>query len=195
MKKAILIPTISLFLICLVATILLGVANGITETKIKENSIVAKQESQKIVMADAASFGEEIKGVHEFDGEQTPYSYVEALDKDGNKIGYVFVTESTGYGGRISTMTGIGLDGKITGVEFLELNETVGLGMNAQKDSFKDGFKGLDGIAEVIKNTEPQGNQVKALTGATITSKATTKGVNIALDIYLSEFKGGADNG
>lgn len=196
MKKAILVPTISLFLICLVATVLLGVANGITEKKIEQNAVEAEANSRKIVMADAETFGEKIEGTYTFDGTAAPYSYVEALDKDGNKIGYVFVTESTGYGGKISTMTGIDLDGKVTGVEFLELNETVGLGMNAQKDSFKNGFKGLDGIAEVIKNAAPQGNQVKALTGATITSKATTKGVNTALDIYQNVIcKGGADNG
>ncbi len=195
MKKAILIPTVSLFLICLVATVLLGVANEITKGKIAENAVVTEQESQKKVMADAASFGEKTKGEYTFDGTKAPYSYVEALDKNGNTIGYVFVTRSTGYGGNISTMTGINTDGKVTGVEFLELNETVGLGMNAQKDSFKNGFKGLDSIAEVIKNAEPKGNQVKALTGATITSKATTKGVNTALDIYENVIKGGADNG
>ncbi len=194
MKKAILVPTVSLFLICLVATVLLGVANGITEKKIEENAVVTEQNSQKIVMADAVSFGEKTEGEYEFDGTTAPYSCVEAYDEGGNVIGYVFVTNSTGYGGNISTMTGIDLDGKVTGVEFLEIGETVGLGMNATKDTFKEQFIGLvKGIA--VNKNQPGENEIKALTGATITSKATTKGVNTALDIYENVIKGGADNG
>ena len=194
MKKAILIPTISLFLICLVATMLLGVANEVTKDKIAQNAIVTEEESRKVVMADAASFGEKVEGDYTFDGTAAPYSYVEALDADGKTIGYVFITKSTGYGGNISTMTGIDTEGKVTGVEFLEISETVGLGMNAQKQSFKDQFVGLIKGIGVNKNT-PAGNEIKALTGATITSKATTKGVNTALDIYENIVKGGADNG
>ena len=194
MKKAILIPTISLFLICLVATMLLGVANEVTKDKIAQNAIVTEEESRKVVMADAASFGEKVEGDYTFDGTAAPYSYVEALDADGKTIGYVFITKSTGYGGNISTMTGIDTEGKVTGVEFLEISETVGLGMNAQKQSFKDQFIGLIKGIGVNKNT-PADNEIKALTGATITSKATTKGVNTALDIYENIVKGGADNG
>ncbi len=194
MKKAILIPTISLFLICLVATMLLGVANEVTKDKIAQNAIVTEEESRKVVMADAASFGEKVEGDYTFDGTAAPYSYVEALDADGKTIGYVFITKSTGYGGNISTMTGIDTNGKVTGVEFLEISETVGLGMNAQKQSFKNQFVGLIKGIGVSKNT-PADNEIKALTGATITSKATTKGVNTALDIYENIVKGGADNG
>lgn len=194
MKKAILIPTISLFLICLVATILLGVANEVTKDKTAENAIINEQKSQKDVMADAASFGDKKEGTCKFEDEETSYNYIEAYDKDGNIIGYVFITTSTGYGGNISTMTGIDTDGKVTGVEFLEINETVGLGMNADKDSFKEQFIGLIKGIVVTKN-QPAENEVKALTGATITSKATTKGVNIALEAYESVTKGGADNG
>ena len=194
MKKAILIPTISLFLICLVATMLLGVANEITKDKIAQNAVVTEENSRKIVMADAASFGEKEEGEYAFDGTTAPYSYAEAFDANGESLGYVFITKSTGYGGSISTMTGIDKDGKVTGVEFLEINETVGLGMNAQKASFKEQFVGLvNGIA--VNKNQPSGNEIKALTGATITSKATTKGVNTALDIYENVIKGGADNG
>lgn len=190
MKKAILIPTISLFIICLVSTILLGVVNGITEDKIAQNAVVTEAESQKKVMPSAKSFGEKQEGTYDYDGTSSSYSYVTALDESGKAVGYVFITESTGYGGKISTMTGIDMDGKVTGVEFLEINETVGLGMNANKDSFKEQFKGLVSGIAVNKNT-PGDNEIKALTGATITSKATTKGVNTALDIFENVLGGG----
>ncbi len=194
MKKAIIIPTISLFLICLFATLLLGVVNGVTEEKIAQNAIITEENSRKIVMADAKSFGEKSEGEYTFDGTTAPYSYTEAFDENGNSLGYVFVTASTGYGGKISTMTGIDTDGKVTGIEFLEIGETVGLGMNATKPTFKEQFKGMvNGI--IVNKNAPSGNEIKALTGATITSKAVTKGVNTALDIYENVIKGGANNG
>ncbi len=193
MKKAILIPTISLFIICLCATFLLGIVNDITKDKIAQNAVQTEMDSRKIVMADAVSFGEKVEGDHTYEGVASPYNYVEALDADGKIIGYIFVTQSTGYGGAISTMTGISCDGKVTGVEFLQINETVGLGMNATKDSFKDQFKGLSGIIGVNKNESTE-TEIKALTGATITSKAAAKGVNIALDIYENVI-GGKNNG
>ena len=183
MKKAILIPTISLFIICLCATFLLGIVNDITKDKIAQNAVETEMNSRKIVMAQAESFGEKVEGDYTYEGVASPYSYVEACDTEGKVVGYVFVTQSSGYGGAISTMTGIDIDGKVTGVEFLQINETVGLGMNATKDSFKEQFKGLSGIIGVNKNESTE-TEIKALTGATITSKAAAKGVNIALDIY-----------
>ena len=193
MKKAILVPTISLFIICLCATFLLGIVNDITKDKIAQNAVETEMNSRKIVMAQAESFGEKIEGDYTYEGVASPYSYVEARDKEGKVVGYVFVTQSSGYGGAISTMTGIDTEGKVTGVEFLQINETVGLGMNATKDSFKEQFKGLSGIIGVNKNESTE-TEIKALTGATITSKAAAKGVNIALDIYENVI-GGENNG
>ncbi len=193
MKKAILIPTVSLFIICLCATFLLGLVNGVTEEKIAQNAVETEMNSRKIVMAQADSFGEKVEGDYTYEGVAAPYSYAEALDANGNVIGYIFVTQSSGYGGAISTMTGVDTEGKVTGVEFLQINETVGLGMNATKDSFKDQFKGLSGIIGVNKNESTE-TEIKALTGATITSKAAAKGVNIALDIYENVI-GGENNG
>lgn len=193
MKKAILIPTISLFIICLCATFLLGVVNEVTKDKIALNAIQTEEESRKIVMADADSFSDKTEGNYTYEGVEAPYTYVEALDAQGKTIGYIFVTQSTGYGGAISTMTGISADGKVTGVEFLQINETVGLGMNATKDSFKDQFVGFAQAVGVNKNESTE-TEIKALTGATITSKACAKGVNIAIDIFENVI-GGENNG
>ena len=52
--KAILIPTISLFLICLVVTALLALTNNVTADKIAENEEQNKQTSMKTVLPDAA---------------------------------------------------------------------------------------------------------------------------------------------
>ena len=64
-----------------------------------------------------------------------------------------------------------------------------GLGMKAQNASFLDQFKGKVKDIAVNKNSA-SGNEIQALTGATITSKAVTAAVNGALSYYDSNLKG-----
>ena len=55
--------------------------------------------------------------------------------------------------------------------------------MNAAKDTFKNQFKDKKGTLEVVKS-EPKDGQIQALTSATITSRAFTSSVNVALENY-----------
>ena len=65
-------------------------------------------------------------------------------------------------------------DGKVTGLVARDLSETYGLGAKALSDmDFLSQFVGTSGEAEI-------GNTVDAMSGATVTSKAVTKGVNAA---------------
>ena len=175
-------PTVVLFIICIVAAFLLAYTNKITAPKIaeveKQNEIQARQ----IVFETADSFGEEFENK---DG----ISLVPALDADGNTIGYVVVTVEKGYGGDISVMTGVNLEGEVQGVSILSMSETAGLGANATKESFLEMFVGKVLGITVTKNA-PDGNEIKALTGATITSQAVTDAVNAAI-----EAAGGENNG
>lgn len=177
--KDILVPTISLFVICFVATILLAFVNGFTAPKIAAISAENAANSRKIVLPIAKDFKEASKG---------EIKYFEGKDEKGNTIGYVFTTvctnEHKGYAGDIEVMTGIDKDGKITGIELITINETPGLGMNAKNDSFKDQFKGKAGVIGVSK-TSKSDTEIQALTSATITSQAVTSAVNVALELYL----------
>ncbi len=187
MKKSILIPTIALFLICLVATALLALANNVTAPIIDELAVKTAEETQKTVLSSAESFKEEsLNGIN----------YVVGLDKDGNPVGMVFTTTSKSYGGDLQVMTGVDNDGKVTGVELLQINDTAGLGMNAKNDSFKDQFIGLVKDIVVMKNSSNHdNNEITALTGATITSDAVTDAVNEALANYetITTGKAGAN--
>ena len=77
-------------------------------------------------------------------------------------------------------LNGIGADGKITGIEILSHSETPGLGANSTKLAFKNRFVGKSGTLTVSK-TSNDGENVQAITAATITSKAVTSAVNAAL--------------
>ena len=80
-------------------------------------------------------------------------------------------------------MVGVRADGTVEGIDFLSISETAGLGMNADTDKFKSQFKGKSGEIGVAKSS-PADNEIQALTGATITSKAVAKAVNEALALY-----------
>lgn len=186
--KEIVIPALSLFIICIVVTALLGLTNAVTAPKIEELAVETQEAAKKEVLADAASFG---------DAEQTQlsgmtYTYYKGLAADGSVMGYVVETVSKGYGGDISLMVGVGVDGTVQGVSILSINETAGLGMNAENPEFLEQFLGKSGTIGVQKNGSSD-TEIQALTGATITSEAMADGVNQAL--LVCEQLGGGVNG
>ncbi len=186
-SKEVLVPSVSLFVISLVVTLLLAITNNITAPLIEQLSTETEIQTRKTVLSEASYFDDENKTIT-LDG--TEYTYCVGLDAEKNVVGYIFTTSTKGYGGEVKVMTGVSADGKVTGVEALSLSETAGLGMNAQKESFRDQYIGKSGEIGVAKSS-PSENEIQALTGATITSKAFTDAVNIALELY-SLVTGGA---
>ncbi len=172
--KEYIVPTVTLFVICLVATLLLGMTNSITAPIIEKLAIETEIKSRQTVFADAVSFGE-AKALD--DGA----SIVEAFDGNGTVIGHVVVNTAKGYGGDISVMTGVDADGKVTGVNILSHAETAGLGAKATETSFRDQFAGLIKGITVSKDKAGE-NSIDAITGATITSRAVTEAVNAAIE-------------
>lgn len=188
--KEIALPAIMLFIIALVCTALLAGTNLLTKDKIADLEVQASMEAKKAVFADASSFSEE-KTVN-YDGKDIPY--YEALDGEGNVIGYVFSTTSKSYGGDISCMVGVSCEtDKITGVELISINDTPGLGMKAKNKDFLDQYIDMGGNIGVNKNQQTD-TEIKAITSATITSKAVTAAVNDAFGAY-EIIKAGGNNG
>ena len=112
----------------------------------------------------------------------------------GEEKGYIItVTDSEGYGGAVTFTVGIGSDGTIRGISFLSISESPGLGMEAKDDpTWKEQFFGKDVEKySVIKGDTSSDEEISALSGATITSKAVTAGVNGALAYYRAELGGG----
>lgn len=186
MIKKIVIPAVSLFVICLVCTVLLAFINQQTEPKIKELAIQTETESRAKVLSSASDFEEKTT-----DG----ISYVTGYNDAKEVQGYIFVTTTKSYGGDLQIMTGVDADGKVSGIEVLEISDTAGLGMKAKEQDFKDRFTGLVNGIIVDKNSgDPEKNQVQALTGATITSNAVAKAVNEALANYETVTGNGGAN-
>lgn len=191
-KNTIIKDTLILTLITLVAGGLLGMVYEVTKEPIAQQAEKEKQVAYKAVFEDADSFEVCVEAddadlaayltENGFEA-QTVNEVMEAKDASGETIGYALnMTTSEGYGGDISFSMGVTLDGTLNGISILDINETAGLGMNATKDEFKGQFAGKQVDAfEVTKSGAASDNEINAISGATITSKAITGGVNAGL--------------
>ena len=182
--KDILIPTVALFIICLVATALLAGTNMVTKEKIAQNAVETEKASRMLVLPEGKEYGD----VTTLD---TGITYCIGTNEAGEEVGYVFTSGAKGYGGTVGVMVGIDMTGTITGIEILSHAETPGLGANAVKSDFKDRFVGKSGVLTVDKVSN-EGQNIQAITAATITSKAVTSAVNAVVAAF-AEITGGAN--
>ncbi len=182
--KEIVIPAVVLFIIATVCTALLAGTNLLTKDKIADLAVQAENEAKSAVI-DAQSFSD----AKEINGN----IYYEALDENGNLVGYVFNVSAKSYGGVLTCMVGISEEEKVTGVEITTISDTPGLGMKATAKDWLDQFIGKGSGILVNKNSSSD-TEIQAITSATITSQAVTDAVNSAFGV-LSQVKGGAENG
>lgn len=115
----------------------------------------------------------------------------------GKTVGYVVtVTNGSGYGGDVQFSVGIRKDGTVEGISFLNISESPGLGMEAKdNDEWRTQYydRSVDAFT-VIKGETSSEEEISAISGATITSRAVTGGVNAALDYFNNNLKGGGSN-
>lgn len=147
---------VTLFAICAVAALVLGVTNNITAPVIEERNIQASNEARKIVLSEADEF-KELDGMN----SDIVLEVYEGI-KDGQVIGYTIKTSSKGYGGVIELMVGISKDSKITGVEIGNHTETPGLGSKATEPMFKNQYvdKDVSNSLLVVKGSANNDNEM-----------------------------------
>lgn len=165
-----------LFVIAFVATLLLTVCNALTKDRIALLAEQAETEAMQAVLPAAETFTP-------YDGAVSdPVKAVFIGTAAGANAGYCVSVAPLGYGGEVAMMVGISPDGAVTGVEITSMSETPGLGAKASDEAFRAQYTGVSGKASVIKSGQPKENEVVAISGATITSRAVTSGVNAALE-------------
>ncbi len=178
--KEVIKPAAILFVICVAVSAALAGTNLLTADRIARAAAQKAEESRMVVLPEAEAFQEK-------EGEDgTHYIGLSKEAPEGVVVGYVFETESKGYGGTVKVMTGINTEGNITGVIVLSHSETPGLGANAEKETFRDQYQqpvaNLTGGIQVVKFQAPAEGEIQAMTGATITSTAVTNAVNLAIE-------------
>ena len=162
--------TLTLLLITGVTAALLGLVNELTEDKIDTLTREKAEKAMQEVLP--AEQYEELPA--EADGITAVYR------ADG--IGYVLRVSTNGFGGAIDMMVGVDTGGTVTGISIISHSETASLGANCTREDFRSQFVGASGAVAVTKD----GGQIEALTGATVTSRAVSDGVSLALR-YVKE--------
>ncbi|MCT4562805.1 MAG: RnfABCDGE type electron transport complex subunit G [Maledivibacter sp.] len=176
-----------LLLVCVVAALALAVTNELTKDQIAYQRDLASKEARMAILPTAESFKpiDEAK-LNEIKSKNDKIAEVFAGYQGDTIVGYTFKTLPSGYGGTVEIMTGIDVEGKITGVRLGNHNETPGLGANATLPYFYEQYenKSIDKDIEVSKVEPTKDNQIQAISGATITSSAVTSGVNMAINTF-----------
>ena len=174
---------LKLLLMSLIAALALGYANETTKGKIYEQRETANKEARVAVMAEADEFI--IIDLEENNITDPLVTEVYTALNGGNEIGYVFKVLPKGYGGAVEVIVGVSNEEKITGVRIGNMNETPGLGAKSKNVEFYGQYAGMNTSNEIgVSKSIASETEIKAISGATITSKAVTKGVNHALELF-----------
>ena len=182
---------LNLLIISAVAALLLALTNSVTASTIAQRNEQANAEARKLVLESAQDF-EQVKDVKTDNSKGVEVSEIyEAKDASGNTVGYTLKVLPSGYGATIELMVGIdSAKGQVSGINVVSNSETAGLGAKATNPEFSDQYKGkpLEELS-VLKNGTPGDTEIKAISGATITSTAVTNGVDAAIEVYNNSLK------
>ena len=182
---------LNLLIISAVAALLLALTNSVTASTIAQRNEQANAEARKLVLESAQDF-EQVKDAKTDNSKGVEVSEIyEAKDASGNTVGYTLKVLPSGYGGKIELMVGIdSAKGQVSGINVVSNSETAGLGAKSTDPEFSDQYKGkpLEELS-VLKNGTPGDTEIKAISGATITSTAVTNGVDAAIEVYNNSLK------
>ncbi len=183
-----------LLIVALVSVALLAVLNQITMGKIEAAETEARNAVYQSVFAEAASFEAKNEEFKANDSSIVVNSVLEAQDSGKQKLGYVFdVTSKNGYGGDVQIAVGIKDNGEVTAFKVIAASETPGLGAKSMEDEYASQFAGLSALNPIgfsKTGADRNKNEIDAISGATITTTATTQAVNAAIELWNSQLKG-----
>ena len=171
--------TLCLLSICLVCSGLLAGVYALTKEPIDAAAKAKNEAAIKEVLPETAAAIEEERTVN-FEGQS--YAYNLAYDAQGEVVGVAINVAPVGFGGPIVIKVGFDAQGVIWNTKVLSQAETPGLGAKCVEAGFSEQFKGFDPAAKKLA-VKKDGGDVDAITASTITSRAYTSGVELAVKV------------
>ena len=152
---------------------MLATAESTLGPKIAQNKRAELERAVYAVVPDVKSYDELEVGVNKV---------FKCFNADGELSGWALPAEGFGFQDKIKLVVGLSPDGsKITGLKVVDNKETPGLGNKIEDDEWTGQYKALDALREVVvvkTQRDIELNEVQAITGATISSKAVTRIAN-----------------
>ena len=178
----------TLTVISLVVAALLGLVDSVTRDKIA----AIEAENTRIAMSAVAPEGSEFGDKMEITDALAAAASAQGgklvelypMTNGGADAGYVMKISASGSQGTISMMVGIDMDGAVTGVSIVTNSETSGIGSKVMSNEpLTNGTRVLDQFIgkSAADGVLSVGSNVDAITGATVSTKGVTTGVNAAL--------------
>ena len=161
-----------LLAVCAIVTLVLAMVNFLT----KDMAAANKQKDTDIAIKElfpTCTASTEEETVH-----GAPINGVYKVMEKDTHIGYAVGVIASGFGGDIEMLVGIGYGGVVNGVKIISMSETPNVGSRVNDSEYLSGYKGLSGELVI-------GQDVDAISGATVSSKAVLAGVNAVLALDL----------
>ena len=168
-------PILVLAVVCLIAGIVLSSANVLTAPVIAANEEAANNATYFAALPEADSFTAvpcELTGVT-------------AVLRADNGAGWVITAQARGYGGQVPAAVAFSPEGEILRVIMMPNEETPGLGQKVTEPDFAGQFAGM--AAEPLSLED-----IDAVSGATISSRAAVAAVDLAIEAFQSVTGGAA---
>ena len=185
--------TVTLFATCVIVAGLLGLVNMVTKDKIAAINWENTQTAMKAVVADPdnTEFSEALENTDAMSAAAKAaggtLDSVYAVLVGGENAGYAIKVVASGSQGNIEMMVGVDAEGVVTGVSIVDNSETSGIGSKVMSNEpLSSGVGVLDqfqGKSAAADGTLTVGKNVDAISGATVSSKGVTAGVNAALAV------------
>ena len=166
---------------------LLGLVNGVTWEKDCRNQAQKLQASLQAVFPDATfteiPVTDELVAIADQEDAESGLSAI----YESSTGGYAIEVLPTGFNGSIDVIVGIDAEGNVAGISVVSNAETAGIGTNVCQD--KPNKNGVGVLSQFVGRSAGTGNlftvnsgsnQVDAISGATVTTKAIARGVNAA---------------
>ena len=189
--KYIITLTVTLFITCVIVAGLLGLVNGVTAGPIAEINLQKTQEAMLAVVADPdnTTFSESpLENTQAMTDAATAaggtLGDIYEAQVNGETVGYAVTVSASGSQGTIEMMVGVDAEGTVTGVSIVSHSETSGIGTKIMNNDLLDSGVGvLDQFIgkSAADGTLSVGTNVDAITGATVSTRGVTTGVNTAL--------------
>jgi electron transport complex protein RnfG len=175
-----------LFAVAAITGIILGVVYEITLEPIRRTQERLLGEALSGALPEARSF----LPVEIAPGADPLIVDVQKAKDDDRSVGYCLTVIPKGYGGPIEIVVGITETGKLRAIRILSHSETPGLGAKAPLPVFSGQYENVEAEKLILVKTAPErGDEVQAISGATITSTAVTDGVNAALAYWKNHLE------
>ena len=172
--------TVCLLAICLVCSGLLAAVYALTAEPIAAAAAAKNEAAIMEVLPETAVKIEEERTV-EFEGAS--YAYNLAYDELGNVVGCAINVAPVGFGGPIAIKVGFDVNGVIWNTKVLSQAETPGLGAKCVEPAFADQFRQFNPSEKKLA-VKKDGGDVDAITASTITSRAYSDGLALAVKVF-----------